>query len=78
MDEELTEEAVELIGRAYAGVARKAGARRVTVGRDCRAHSERLSRALIGGLSGGGLEVIDLGTVTTPIQYFSPKLLKLC
>jgi phosphomannomutase/phosphoglucomutase len=71
VDRDLTEPAVELIGRGYAAEARAHGARRVTVGRDCRDHSPRLASALCKGLTEGGLDVVDLGTVTTPMQYFS-------
>ena len=46
VDVQLTEDAVEQIGRAYASFARGRGARRVTVGRDCREHSVRLAEAL--------------------------------
>jgi phosphomannomutase/phosphoglucomutase len=70
VDRQLTEEAVRLIGRAYATVL-GAGPRRVSVGRDVRDHSPRLSESLITGLLAGGLDVIDIGVVTTPIQYFS-------
>jgi phosphomannomutase/phosphoglucomutase len=71
VDEDLTTEAVELIGRAYAAFARPKGAKRITVGRDCRDHSPRLSEALKRGLVAGGLDVIDVGVVTTPMLYFS-------
>jgi phosphomannomutase/phosphoglucomutase len=71
VDRDLTAEAVELIGRAYATVVRQKGARRVTVGRDCRDHSPRLAHALKVGLSSGGLDVTDVGVVTTPMLYFS-------
>ncbi len=71
VDQDLTETAVESIGRAYATFAGNRGAKRVTVGRDCREHSPRLSAALIRGITSGGLDVIDIGTVTTPMQYFS-------
>jgi phosphomannomutase / phosphoglucomutase len=72
VDRDLTTEAVELIGRAYAAFARaRSGAKTVTVGRDCRDHSPRLSGALKAGLTAGGLDVIDVGVVTTPMLYFS-------
>ncbi len=71
VDKDLTEDGVAAIGRAYATFAKKAGAQRVSVGRDCREHSTRLAKQLFRGLTEGGLDVVDLGTVTTPMQYYS-------
>src|SRR5438552_10847332 len=71
VDKDLTEEAVGSIGRAYATFARARGAKKITVGRDCRDHSPRLSQALKRGLTAGGLDVVDVGVVTTPMLYFS-------
>ena len=71
VDEQLTESTVEQIGQAFATYACERGAKIVTVGQDCRDHSPRMVEALQKGLATGGLDVIDLGTVTTPMQYFS-------
>ncbi len=71
VDEQLTEDAVEKIGRAYAAFTRAQGVRRITVGRDCREHSPRLAKRLIAGLNAGGVDVVDIGTCTSPILYFS-------
>lgn len=68
---DLTEEAVELIGRAYATLGSSRAVRRVTVGRDCRESSAPLFAALVRGLNAGGVSVLDVGVVATPIQYFS-------
>jgi phosphomannomutase len=43
----------------------------VVVGRDMRSHSEGLARALIDGLTAAGLDVTDVGLVTTPMNYFA-------
>ncbi len=71
VDSSLTEEAVEAIGRAYGVFAVRQGAKEISVGRDCREHSPRLSQALFRGLNRSGLSVVDLGTCTTPLSYFS-------
>jgi len=71
VDVDLTEAAVERIGLAYATLARARGLRTLTVGRDCREHSPRLFAALARGLTAGGADVIDVGVVATPMQYFS-------
>ena len=45
--------------------------RKVVVGRDMRSHSVPLSEALIDGLLAGGLDVLDIGLATTPMNYFA-------
>ena len=48
----------------------------VVVSRDMRVHSEPLCEALIEGLTSGGLDVIDIGLATTPMNYFAVGHLK--
>ncbi len=43
----------------------------VVVSRDMRVHSEPLCEALVDGLLSGGLDVIDIGLATTPMNYFA-------
>ncbi len=69
--QELTEPVAEQIGRAFATVAGAEGAKTVTVGRDGRDSSPALRDRLIRGLTAGGLDVIDIGIVPTPVLYFS-------
>jgi len=70
-DRQLTPEAVELIARAYGTFAAERGAKKVTIGRDCRDSSPRLAESLRRGLVRSGLDVLDCGVITTPMQYFS-------
>lgn len=63
------------IGRA---VAETLGARRVVVGRDCRASSEALMAAVIEGLLAAGVEVCDLGLCGTEEMYFATTHLDAC
>ncbi|MEM9556687.1 MAG: phosphomannomutase/phosphoglucomutase [Acidobacteriota bacterium] len=44
---------------------------KVVVSRDMRDHSVPLSEALIDGLRASGLDVIDIGLATTPMNYFA-------
>jgi phosphomannomutase len=67
----LTEAVAEALGRAFGTAARQAGETRVAVGRDGRLSGPALSAALIRGLVATGIEVIDLGMVTTPMLYFA-------
>lgn len=71
VDTQLTEEAVALIGKAYGTHARSKGAKKVSVGRDCRESSPRIRDQLIAGITSTGVDVVDIGCVTTPMQYFS-------
>ncbi len=43
----------------------------VVVGRDMRVHSVPLQAALVEGLLASGLDVIDIGLATTPMNYFA-------
>ena len=60
----------EHLGRAFGTEARHAGERAVAVGRDGRLSGPRLAAALIRGLVATGLDVVDLGPVTTPMLYY--------
>lgn len=71
VDKDLTLDAVERIGAAYGTIASEKNLQRVTVGRDCRESSPRLFTALVRGLNSAGIDVVDVGTVATPMQYFS-------
>src|SRR5579883_2359540 len=59
------------LGRAIGTHLRRAGARRITLGRDCRLSSPRIHEALTRGLLEAGLELLDIGVVATPVLYFS-------
>ena len=74
VDKTLTEEGCELIGRALATTARTKGVSKFVVGRDGRLSGPRLSKALARGLTSGGMDVIDIGVVATPMVYFATFL----
>ena len=75
VDQDLTEDAVRLVGQALGTQVREQGGRRVVVGRDCRESGPRFARALIEGLRGTGVDVTDLGVVPTPLTYFAAATL---
>ena len=66
----IDESFAEHLGRAFGSEARAAGERAVAVGRDGRTSGPGLSAALIRGLASTGLDVVDLGPVTTPMLYY--------
>jgi phosphomannomutase len=63
------------LGRAFGTVALREGQRIVAVGRDGRLSGPALSAALVRGLIEAGIEVIDVGRVTTPLLYFAANTL---
>jgi phosphomannomutase len=71
----VTAEVAEGIGKAFGTIALAEGEKTVAVGRDGRLSGPELSAALIRGLSSVGLEVIDVGMVTTPMLYFAASTL---
>jgi phosphomannomutase len=60
----------EHLGRAFGSAALAAGERAVAVGRDGRLSGPSLAAALARGLASTGLDVVDLGPVTTPMLYY--------
>lgn len=68
-------EVAEALGRAFGSAARAAGETAVAVGRDGRLSGPALVDALIDGLVATGVEVIDVGAVTTPMLYFAAHTL---
>ncbi|PZX45744.1 phosphomannomutase [Roseinatronobacter thiooxidans] len=65
---DLDEQIAHRIGR---GFARALAARRVVLGRDCRASSETLAQAVAEALMAEGVEVLDLGLSGTEEMYFA-------
>ncbi|WP_322528873.1 phosphomannomutase/phosphoglucomutase [Salinicola sp. LHM] len=75
VDDTLTEETVEWIGRAVGSEAAARGQQCVIVARDGRHSGPRLQAALIRGLRASGRDVIDIGRVPTPVLYFATATL---
>ncbi len=71
----VTEEVAQALGRAFGTIARSEGETTVAVGRDGRLSGPSMSAALIRGLLASGVDVIDVGMVTTPILYFAASTL---
>ncbi|WP_285411920.1 phosphomannomutase/phosphoglucomutase [Variovorax sp. efr-133-TYG-130] len=71
----LDAEVAQALGRAFGSAVRAAGEKSVAVGRDGRLSGPMLVEALIKGLVETGIEVIDVGAVTTPMLYFAAHTL---
>ncbi len=68
---DLDGEVFQTIGKAYGAYMTERGAKTVSVGRDCRVSSPELSAAFIQGVNSTGIDVLDIGMVSTPMLYFS-------
>ena len=71
VDEQLTENSVELISRAIGSEALANGIASLLVGFDGRLSSPILSKSLITGLQSAGCNVVNLGLNPTPLLYFA-------
>lgn len=76
-DSQLTDEAVESIGRAFATALSREKKTKIALGRDLRQSSPRIYQRLLDALLAGGLEVTELGLIPTPLLYFSVSYLDL-
>jgi len=70
-DQDLLDEPVETIGKAYATFLAKKKLKKFVVGRDVRLSSPRIQQALIKGITSTGCQVIDIGVVPTPVLYYA-------
>ena len=76
VDDTLTVEAVELIGKAYGSEAQAQSQQTVVIARDGRLSSPKIADALSRGLRSTGCDVVDIGMVPTPVLYFATHVLK--
>ncbi len=72
-DSELLSPDIEQLGLGLGTYLARQSGRKINVGRDCRLSSTRLRDALIKGLLAAGCDVTDIGTVPTPLLYFSAQ-----
>ncbi len=70
VDDTLTEDAVYRVGAALALSASEQGVSEMVIGRDGRLSGPRLAAALARGTNAGGVDVVDIGMVPTPVVYF--------
>lgn len=70
-DTDLSSPNVLAIARAYGTYLRRQGIHKASVGGDIRLSTERIKKDIVKGLNDTGIDVIDLGTVTSPLLYWS-------
>ncbi len=68
---DLTPEVAGVLGRGYGTYVASRGVRRVTIGYDARQSSPEFCRAMSEGIASTGVDVVQIGLVSTPVLYFS-------
>lgn len=67
---------VYLVGKAFATYIKRRGGKKVVAGMDVRLSGPRIKESFINGVLDTGLDVIDVGVVTTPMLYYSQYYFK--
>ena len=75
VDQDLTDNVVLNLGRAFGTYMLRNNAQSLSVGGDIRLSTERFREQIISGLISTGVNVVDLGPVPTPVQYYSMYVL---
>lgn len=75
-DDELNDSSMYYIGKGFGTFLRKRNVDTAVVGHDARGTSESFHKSVIKGLTECGINVIDIGTVTTPMGYWAQYFLK--
>ena len=73
---EITAQLAQLIGQALGSEALDAEQDTLIVGRDARTHSPELAEWLVRGILSTGCNVLNIGTVPTPLVYFATETLQ--
>lgn len=76
-DDELNETSMYYIGKGFGTFLSKRNISKAIVGHDARLTSENFHKNAIRGLIECGIDVVDIGTVTTPMSYWSQYFLKI-
>ena len=70
-DKDLTDDEVISIAKGYGTYLADKGKKKITLGMDCRLSSPHIHEVFTKGLNSCGIDVMDIGVVTTPMLYFS-------
>lgn len=68
---DLTEDVSYTIGKSFGSYIQTLNKKKCVVGHDNRYSSDELTNALITGILDSGVDVVDLGLVTTPMYYYA-------
>jgi len=70
-DDELNEASIYVIARGFAKILNDRGITDAVVARDARGTSESFQKSAMRGLVESGINIIDIGVVTTPMSYWA-------
>lgn len=70
-ENDLNDYSVMQISLAFGTLALRQNVKKIAIGRDCRLSSTRIFNIFSNGIRSLGINVIDLGIITTPILYYS-------
>src|SRR3989344_3585268 len=76
-EDELNDTSMYFIGRGFGAFLKKRGLEETVVGHDARGTSDSFHANVIKGIIECGINVVDIGTVTTPMSYWSQYYLKI-
>lgn len=74
--DELTDEAIEALGRAFATFLKRRSINKAVVGQDARPYSRKVKDITVQALLRSGIDVVEIGEALVPIFYFSQYFLK--
>src|SRR3989344_3152960 len=77
VDEDLSEEFANVLGKAYGTYLQNLGTKDVLVARDTRTTSPSYQKALMEGLTSAGCNVYDMGMAIVSTLYFSRQHFKI-
>jgi phosphomannomutase/phosphoglucomutase len=69
--QDLTPDTVSRIAKAFGTVLRERGLKTISVGGDVRLHTPEIKEGFIAGVTSTGIDVVDIGIITSPLCYFS-------
>ena len=76
-EEELNDTSVYYLGRGFGAFLTKRNLKEVVIGHDARGTSESFHKNMIKGLTQSGINITDIGTVTTPMSYWAQYFFKI-
>jgi len=75
--EDFPEEIVILLGKGFGTYVWEKGGRKIAISGDVRLSTPKLKETFTKGLLSTGIEVIDIGIVPTPVNYYSMVMLEI-
>src|SRR5688500_10417569 len=69
--QDLTVDTVQRIAKAFGATLLEKGLKKVSVGGDVRLHTPEIMEQFINAVISTGIDVVDIGIITTPLCYFS-------